>query len=142
MTTKQNTKPTVVLNDKRNWHPEIYYEEGTDGMAGQFPFVQIPNDKDMPTMFFILGARETGDTTASSSGDPEAIVEMEMYSYVNMQQLQEVMSFEDYDNLRMTIGLKPLNEAVAKGLKQSEEMAKKINNQHQQNMEQATGDYQ
>ena len=50
MTTKQNTKPTVVLNDKRNWHPEIYYEEGTDGMAGQFPFVQIPNDKDMPTI--------------------------------------------------------------------------------------------
>lgn len=140
MATKTDTKPTVVLNDKRNWHPEIYYEEGTDGMAGQFPFVQIPNDKDMPTMFFILGAKETGDTTASSDGEPEAIVEMEMYSYVNMQQLQEVMSFEAYDDLRIMIGLKPLDEARAKGLQQSKDMAQKINNQHQQNMNQATGE--
>lgn len=142
MVTNKKAKPTQILNDKRNWHPEIYYEESTDGMAGQFPFVQIPSDKDMPSMMFILGARETGDTTPSSSGEPEAIVEMDMYSYVNMQQLQEVMEPQAYDDLRILIGLAPLDEARAKGIKQSQKMADKINQKHDENIEFATGEQQ
>jgi hypothetical protein len=124
----------TIMTDKRNWIPEIYYEEGSDGMAGQFPFVQIPNDKDMPSMLFILGSKETGETTPSSTGEPEPIVEMEMYSYVNMQQLQDVMSFEAYDQLRMMIGLKPLDEATKLGFHQSEKMAKDIQEQHDRNI--------
>ena len=122
-----------IMNDKRNWLPELYYEEGTDGMAGQFPFVQIPNDKDMPSMLFVLGSRETGDTAPSSTGEPEPIVEMEMFSYVNMQQLEEVMSFEAYDELRVIIGLKPIDEAKKLGMKKSEKMANQIQNKHEQN---------
>jgi hypothetical protein len=122
-----------ILNDKRNWIPEIFYEEGTDGMAGQFPFIQIPVDKDMPTMLFMLGSKETGEFTPSSNGEPEPIVEMEMYSYVNMQQLQEVMPFEDYDRLRITIGLKPLDEASRLGMQQSEKMVDSIKQQHKKN---------
>lgn len=123
-----------VLTEKRNWIPEIYYEEGTDGMAGQFPFVQIPTDKDMPSMLFVLGSKETGDTSPSSSGEPEAIVEMEMYSYVNMQQLQKVMTFESYDQLRILIGLKPLDEATKLGVQQSEKMVTQIHDQHKHNI--------
>lgn len=124
----------TIMTDKRNWIPEIYYEEGSDGMAGQFPFVQIPNDKDMPSMLFILGSKETGDTTPSSTGEPEPIVEMEMYSYVNMQQLQDVMSFEAYDQLRMLIGLKPIDEATRLGVEQSQKMVDQIQEQHKQNI--------
>ena len=130
----------TIMNDKRNWLPEIYYEEGSDGMAGQFPFVQIPQDKDMPSMFFILGSRETGDTTPNSTGEEEPIVEMEMYSFVNMQQLQEVMDEEEYDNLRTRIGLKKLNEARQEGIKRSQNMAESIQEQHESNTFFTTGE--
>lgn len=124
----------TIMNDKRNWIPEIYYEEGQDSMAGQFPFVQIPQGKDMPAMFFILGSKETGDTTPNAKGEEEAIVEMEMYSFVNMQQLQEVMDEKQYDDLRVMIGLKPLYEAREEGSKISKKMKATIEAEHNRNL--------
>ena len=39
------------MNNK--WRPEIMYEETADGLAAGLPFIDVPEDKNMPTVFIV-----------------------------------------------------------------------------------------
>ena len=101
---------------KRKWGPEICYEEyDEDALTGGLPFIQVPPSHETPDILFMFASKESGEMTIGDEGEPEPIVEMELNQYACMKYLQEGLSKEDYDKVRVCLGLLPLNEARAKG---------------------------
>ena len=114
------------MSEKRKWVPEIMYEEyEEDSISGGFPFIQVPADKEMPDILFMFGSQETGEFEPDLEGEPQPIVEMELFQYANMQYLKDSLSSELYDQVRGALGLEPLNVAKAKGMNQSEKILNK-----------------
>ena len=120
-----------MKNEKRMWVPEIVYEEyeGT-GLTDGLPFITIPQDKEMPGILFFLGTSETGEFEPDENGDPQPIVEVEVYQYACMKYLEETLSSEDYDKVRITLELEPKMQARAKGVEKSKEMLKDISDKY------------
>lgn len=113
--------------EKRMWVPEIVYEEYEgSGITDGLPFINIPNDKEMPGILFFLGTQETGEFEPGEEGEPQPIVEVEVYQFACMKYLEEKLSEGDYDKVRLALGLESKLSARAKGLKKSEEMANDI----------------
>lgn len=116
-----------MTNNKRQWVPEIVYEEYEDnGLTSGLPFITIPDEKEMPGILFFLGTSNTGEFEPDSSGDPQPIVEVEVYQFACMKYLEEELASEDYDKVRIALGLEPKMEARAKGINLSREMIQDI----------------
>ena len=114
------------MSDKRKWVPEIMYEEyEEDSLSGGLPFIQVPNDKEMPDILFMFGSTETGEFEPDLEGEPQPIMEMELFQYANMHYLKESLEPDVYDIVRQSLGLEPLVQARAKGQKQSEKILNK-----------------
>ena len=116
-----------MSTEKRMWVPEIVYEEYEgSGITDGLPFINIPNDKEMPGILFFLGTQETGEFEPGEEGEPQPIVEVEVYQFACMKYLEEKLSEDDYDKVRLALGLESKLSVRAKGLKKSEEMANDI----------------
>ena len=102
-------------SNKRKWVPEIFYEEGEEGLAGNLPFVQIPDDKEMPGVLFIFASKETGEHEPGLDGEPVPIVDLELHQYCNMGYLKDGLDLYSYNIVRQCLGLEPLEDAVTKG---------------------------
>ena len=74
------------MSDKRKWVPEIMYED-YEGITEGIPFIQVPSDKEMPDILFMFGSQETGEFEPDDEGEPQPIVEMELFQYACMQYL-------------------------------------------------------
>ena len=109
------------------WVPEIVYEEyeGT-GLTDGLPFITVPQDKEMPGILFFLGTSETGEFEPDENGDPQPIVEVEVYQYACMKYLEDALSDEEYDRVRKAVGLQPKLEAREAGAAKSKEMLEDI----------------
>ena len=92
-----------------NWIPEIMYEENKEGVSGGFPFVDVPDGKNMPSCLFICEARKVSEEGS------EIEKELTFHSYANMTLLKQKLSPEIFDSVRLSLGLKPLVEAEVKG---------------------------
>jgi hypothetical protein len=104
--------------NKRKWVPEICYEDYGDAeLTGGLPFIQVPKDMEVPDVIFMFASKDTGEMDVGLDGEPEPIVEMELYQYACMQYLQEELDPETYDQVRVCLGLLPLNEARKQGNK-------------------------
>ena len=116
-----------MSNEKRMWVPEIVYEEyeGT-GLTDGLPFINIPKDKEMPGILFFLGTQETGEFEPDENGDPQPIVEVEVFQFACMKYLESELTPEDYDKVRIALGLESKMTARKKGLKTSAEMINNI----------------
>jgi len=111
------------MSDKRKWVPEIMYEEyDEESISGGLPFIQVPPDKEMPDIIFMFGSTETGEFEPDLEGEPQPIMEMELYQYANMQYLKNELNEDVYDAVRSCLGLEPLALAREKGKKQSEKI--------------------
>ena len=116
------------MSDNRKWVPEIMYEEyEEDSLSGGLPFIQVPVDKEMPDIVFLFGSQETGEFEPDLDGEPQPIMEMELFQYACMQYLKEGLDGDTYDKVRLCLGLQPLNQAVKAGMKQSEKILNKFN---------------
>ena len=117
----------TMSNEKRMWVPEIVYEEyeGT-GLTDGLPFINIPKGKEMPGILFFLGTQETGEFEPDENGDPQPIVEVEVFQFACMKYLESELSPEDYDKVRIALGLESKMTARKKGLKTSAEMVNNI----------------
>ena len=114
------------MSDKRKWVPEIMYEEyDEESISGGLPFIQVPAEKEMPDILFMFGSTETGEFEPDLDGEPQPIMEMELFQYANMHYLKEELDADTYDKVRVILGLEPLNIAREKGLKQSEKILNK-----------------
>ena len=103
---------------KEKWTPEICYEDfgkENKSLTSGIPFIDVPEDHNMPAMLFMYESRKVKDQ--------EFEREIALHSYANMMHLKEKLDPELYDKVRLSLGLKPLNEAQALG----EEINKKIN---------------
>jgi len=111
------------MNDKRKWVPEIMYEEyDEESISGGLPFIQVPKDKEMPDIIFMFGSSETGEFEPDLEGEPQPIMEMELYQYANMHYLKQSLPEDLYDQVRVSLGLQPLEVAREKGRQQSEKI--------------------
>jgi hypothetical protein len=118
---------TINKSDKRQWVPEICYEDYEDSeLTSGLPFIQIPKEKEVPDVLFFFASTETGEYEVGTTGEPESIVEMELHQFACMKYLQEGLSIEDYDKVRVCLGLLPIDEARTKGrnlaVKQAEDI--------------------
>ena len=111
------------MSDKRKWVPEIMYEEyEEDSISGGLPFIQVPTDKEMPDILFMFGSTETGEFEPDLEGEPQPIMEMELFQYANMHYLKQELTPQVYDQVRVCLGLEPLATATAKGKEQSKKI--------------------
>ena len=118
---------SLPRDEKRQWVPEICYEDYEDAqLTNGLPFIQIPTDKEMPNVLFFFGSRETGEFQPGLEGEPDPIVEMELYQFACMKYLQEGLSPEDYDKVRACLSLLPVEEARAQGKAKAREQAESI----------------
>ena len=114
------------MSDKRKWVPEIMYEEyDEESISGGLPFIQVPIDKEMPDILFMFSSQETGDFEPDAEGEPQPIMEMELYQFANMQYLKDGLDADTYDKVREILGLEPLQLATQKGMKTSEKILNK-----------------
>jgi len=114
------------MTEKRKWVPEIMYEEyDEENISGGLPFIQIPDNKEMPDILFIFGSQETGEFEPDMDGEPQPIMEMELFQFANMQYLKESLDDDTYDAVRTALGLETLNAAREKGMKTSEKILNK-----------------
>ena len=112
---------------KRNWIPEICYEDYEDtNLTGGLPFITIPTEKEMPNVLFFFGSTDTGEVEPGPEGEDQPIVEMELYQFGCMKYLQENLEPETFDKVRVALGLLPLEEARKAGKKKAIEQTKKI----------------
>ncbi len=89
-------------NNLQKWIPEIFYEEENNGLTGGLPFVEVPIDKSMPSCMFICEVRPVNEE------DNEIEKEVIVHSFANMTALKQELSKEDYNKVRVAIGLDPL----------------------------------
>ena len=116
-----------MSTEKRMWVPEIVYEEYEgSGITDGLPFINIPNDKEMPGILFFLGTKETGEYEPDAEGEPQPIVEVEVYQFACMKYLEDTLATEDYDKVRCALGLEDKMAARKKGLQTSAEMVNNI----------------
>lgn len=99
----------------KNWVPEIMYEDDEGGMTSKIPFIMVPKGEFMPQVLFIFESRETGEYEPGPDGEQLPIVDMELHQYADMVKLKKGLSPVLYDQVRMCLGLEPLNSAELKG---------------------------
>ena len=102
---------------KENWIPEIYYEEDSEGLTKGLPFINVPSNKSMPSALFLCEIRDAEDEKK----------DMAIHMFANMSALKVKLNAEAYDDIRIALGLKPLEEAITEGKKINSNIKNKLN---------------
>ena len=113
------------------WVPNIYYEEKNEGITGGLPFIDVPYGRNMPGCLFICESKDYRDLSQETKDnlDLEHLErEIVMHSYANMTILRQKLSPELFDEVRVAIGLQPLQIALLEGTKKTMEIQKNIDN--------------
>ena len=106
---------------KRNWVPEIMYEEAGDAVwTSHIPFIPVPKEEKMPEFLFIFESRETGEVEPGPEGEDLPVTEMDLHQYADMSVLKQRLSVKDFDKVRKALGLEPVASAAKKGKKITE----------------------
>jgi hypothetical protein len=100
---------------KKQWIPEIYYEDAPEGITSSIPFIDVPEGHTMPPVLFIFESQKTGETEPGDDGEELPIVQIDLYQYANMKLLQSSLSPERFDEIRLALGLDRLEDARRKG---------------------------
>lgn len=88
--------------NKDKWIPEIFYEESGKGITAGLPFVNVPQDRSMPSCMFICEVREIDEE------DNELEKEVIVHSLANMSVLKQELDDETYNKVRSALGLEVL----------------------------------
>lgn len=110
------------------WIPELVYEESEDGdgQLGNLPMIHVPDGEEMPAFLLVWDVRSTGEFEPGVNGEDVPVVEQDLRQYGRMDILKDKLSSEDYDKVRIALGLKPLNEATVAGKKISEKVRNSV----------------
>ena len=106
-----------MSTETSNWIPEILYEDTDEGLTSNIPFIQVPQEQEMPKLLFIFESRETGEVEPGPDGEELPVTELDLHQYADMAILKEKLSFVEYDNVRWALGLEPMATAAMKGQK-------------------------
>ena len=115
------------MSDKRKWVPEIMYEDPAEiGASSAIPFIPVPNGEEMPRILYIFETRETGEFEPGADGEDLPVTEMDLHQYADMLVLKNNLDSVSYDKVRSALGLEPMESAVAKGAKITENIRNNI----------------
>ncbi len=114
---------------KSNWIPEIMYEENEDGTSSHIPFVPVPTGEEMPKLLYVFESRETGDMEPGLDGEEVPVIQWDLHQYADMAILKENLAVSTYDQVRLALGLEPLEDAVKKGRNLSQSVREKVESQ-------------
>ena len=110
-----------------SWVPEICYEEEMDGVSSHIPFIQVPENENMPNLLYIFESRETGEFEPGLEGEPVPVIQLDLHQYANLGVLKKVFDPQSYDYIRKALGLESLAEASEKGRKVTEKVRNAMN---------------
>lgn len=102
---------------KKDWMWEIVYADTDDGenQLGSLPMVHCPANQEMPKFLLIWEVRSTGTFEPGLSGEDVPVVDQELKQYARMDVLKEKLTPQEFDRIRLALGLKPLLEAAKTG---------------------------
>lgn len=109
-----------------SWIPEIVYEELDDGISSNIPLIQVPENEEMPGVLFIFESRATGEFEPGPEGEELPVTQLDLHQYADMSTLKNNLTPSEYDRVREVLGLEPLQEAVQKGQKITENVRQKL----------------
>ena len=99
-----------MVKAKKDWIPDIVYEENESGETETIPLIDVPKEKKMPKSIPIWESRRTGKFEPGSQGQEVEIVERDLHLYIDMHFMKEKLSPEDLDKVRVALGMKPLRK--------------------------------
>ena len=82
-----------MAEEKKNWIPEIMYEESSGEGSSNLPFIQVPQDEEMPKLLFMFESRQTEDVEPGPEGEELPVFEWDLHQYANMAVLKEAGGF-------------------------------------------------
>lgn len=103
--------------------PVILYE--TEEQA--LPYIEVEKDDDMPPVLFIQEYKHTGEIEPDDQGNEQPIVDMTVHMYADMEFLSNKLTPEMYDDVRVAMGLKPLQQAREEGQKVLDKVYSNVN---------------
>ncbi|MAG27618.1 hypothetical protein CMI47_18955 [Candidatus Pacearchaeota archaeon] len=105
------------MRNTSSWVPEILYEENSDGSSSNIPFVMVPDGEDMPSLLYIFESRDTGEFEPGLDGEDVPVSQWDLHQYADLLVLKSKLSIDDYNKVRIALGLQTLEEAVEAGRK-------------------------
>jgi len=110
---------TAKAVNKQPQLPVILYEEpsGKNDKGISMPYIEVPKEGQMPPMLFIFEYKHTGETEPDDRGREVAIVDQIPHKYVDMEYLKDRLSPDLNDQIRIALGMKPLQVAKEEGQK-------------------------
>lgn len=110
---------TAKAVSKQPQLPVILYEEpsGKNDKGISMPYIEVQKEGQMPPMLFIFEYKHTGETEPDDRGREVAIVDQIPHKYVDMEYLKDRLSPELNDQIRVALGMKPLQVAKEEGQK-------------------------
>lgn len=110
---------TAKAVNKQPQLPVILYEEpsGKNDKGISMPYIEVQKGGQMPPMLFIFEYKHTGETEPDDRGREVAIVDQIPHKYVDMEYLKDRLSPELNDQIRVALGMKPLQVAKQEGQK-------------------------
>lgn len=110
---------TTKAASKQPQLPVILYEEpsGKNDKGISMPYIEVQKEGQMPPMLFIFEYKHTGETEPDDRGREVAIVDQIPHKYVDMEYLKDRLSPELNDQIRVALGMKPLQVAKEEGQK-------------------------
>ena len=100
---------------QKNWVPEIMYEESSGEGSSNLPFIQVPAGEEMPKLLFMFESRQTEESEPGSDGELLPVFEWDLHQYADMAVLKEALRPELFDEVRVSLGLQTMAEAVSAG---------------------------
>lgn len=100
---------------KSTWVPEVTYEDSDDGQLGNLPLIHVPSGEEMPKFLLIWEATDTGEIEPGPDGEDVPVVQWDLRQYAQMEILKSKLSPDDYDKVRLALGLQPMKEATKQG---------------------------
>lgn len=98
------------MKNKKLWIPDILYSDTDDSVVGNFPFVKVPKDLEMPESIIIFECRESGEFEPDSQGNEVPIEDFYAHQYVDMESIKRICGLEILNKIRIDVGLKPLTK--------------------------------
>ena len=109
--------------------PIIFYEDADDDEnVIPIPYIPMEKDDEWPFILFIQEYRDTGEIEPDEEGNPQAICDVYMHKYIDMEHLKDKLDPETNDVVRVALGMKPLKEAQKAGSIDLEKIFNKVNN--------------
>jgi hypothetical protein len=112
--------PTKKQTRKLEFIPEILYEAPNypGEKVSPIPYIVVPKDKGMPDKLFVMEYRQTGEHEVGDSGKPEEIMDGPYpHMYVDFIHIEKILADmpEEFDKVRIGLGLEPLVQARKEG---------------------------